>query len=50
MTPQLLALLADLQAFLEGYSDAIDGDDGQPAPNEAMALVTRIKLLTGELP
>jgi hypothetical protein len=41
---RLEADLAECQEYLERhYMDVVDGDDGRPAPNEAMRLVSMIK-------
>ncbi len=34
--------LLECREFLEGYSDVVDGDYGEPEPNRAMQLVTMI--------
>lgn len=39
---RLEALLADCAEFLDGYSDVVDGDYGEPAPNAAMSLLSAI--------
>jgi hypothetical protein len=35
-------LLERCAAFLDGYSDVVDGDYGVPEPNEAMRLLSAI--------
>lgn len=34
--------------YLEDYSDVVDGDYGEPAPNRAMNLLSRVKAALGE--
>ena len=36
-------LLERCAEFLDGYSDVVDGDYGEPEPNAAMRLLTAIK-------
>jgi hypothetical protein len=33
--------------YLKQHYDTVDGDDGQPLPNEAMRLATEIKYVLG---
>ena len=40
---EMMDLLVDIQDFLEGQEDVVDGDYGAPAPNRAMVLNMRIK-------
>jgi len=35
-------LLERCAAFLDGYSDVVDGDYGEPEPNKAMRLLSEI--------
>jgi hypothetical protein len=35
-------LLERCAAFLDGYSDVVDGDYGEPEPNKAMRLLSAI--------
>lgn len=35
-------LLERCAEFLDGYSDVVDGDYGEPEPNEAMSLLSEI--------
>ena len=37
---KLEAVLDDLLEFVDEYSDVVDGDDGDPEPNQAMSLIT----------
>jgi hypothetical protein len=43
-------LLDECLEFLDRYADVVDGDYGQPMPNDAMALQTRIEMVLGRLP
>lgn len=47
-----IAILEDLLdravEFADGYVDVVDGDYGQPEPNEAMRLVAAIREVMGE--
>lgn len=38
-----LAVLQEVADFLEGYSDVIDGDEGEPRPNKAMILLQQVE-------
>jgi len=38
----LEADLLECREYLEGHSDVIDGDYGEPAPNKAMRLISMI--------
>jgi len=40
---ELECAIQDALAFIENFSDVVDGDDGQPEPNEAMSLVTYLE-------
>lgn len=42
-------LLCDIQDFLDNYVDVNDGDDGQPVPNKAMRLYSRVVTALNEL-
>jgi hypothetical protein len=35
----LESVLQEMMEFVENYSDVIDGEDGQPEPNQAMSLL-----------
>jgi tetrahydromethanopterin S-methyltransferase subunit B len=37
---KLEAVIDDLMEFVDEYSDVVDGDDGDPEPNQAMSLIT----------
>jgi hypothetical protein len=39
---ELEQLLDDLEEFLDDHQDVNDGADGQPVPNRAMSLYTRL--------
>lgn len=41
--PDMAGMLLDLLEYLDGHSDVVDGDYGQPAPNKAMRLVQEIE-------
>lgn len=36
---RLKSVLQECHEFIESYADVVDGDDGQPEPNEAMSLL-----------
>jgi len=40
---KLEELLERCAEFLDGYSDVVDGDYGQPEPNKAMSLLSSIR-------
>ncbi len=44
---ELEDLLHDALTFLDDQADIVDGDDGQPAPNEAMSLAGAIRQAMG---
>lgn len=39
----VIDVLNDCAEFLDNYSDVNDGDDGQPVPNRAMSLMSRVE-------
>lgn len=36
---RLEGTIQELMEFIENFSDVVDGDDGQPEPNQAMYLI-----------
>lgn len=44
---ELHDLLDEVQDFLDGQVDVVDGDYGQPKPNRAMQLVIEIERVRG---
>jgi len=44
---ELEDLLKDALAVLDDQADIVDGEDGQPAPNEAMSLACAIRQAMG---
>jgi hypothetical protein len=42
MDPRLAALLDEIEEFLDGQQDVVDGDDGVPQPNRAMLLLATL--------
>ena len=36
---RLEGTIQELIEFIENFSDVVDGDDGQPEPNQAMSLL-----------
>ncbi len=53
MTPDLKAEILDVlnetMSEIDNYVDVVDGDDGQPAPNWAMSLTSRIEELMAKV-
>lgn len=46
---RLRSVLQECHDFVDKYADVVDGDDGQPEPNEAMSLLGLINdALDGE--
>jgi len=46
---RLRSVLQECHDFVDKYADVVDGDDGQPEPNEAMSLLGLINYaLDGE--
>jgi len=41
--------IQELIEFVEHYSDVIDDEDGQPAPNQAMSLLSMAQEVLGDL-
>jgi len=41
-------LLEEIRDFLDNYTDVRDGDDGQPRPNAAMTLHSRVSALLSQ--
>jgi hypothetical protein len=39
---ELIELLHRCAEFIDGYSDVVDGDYGEPEPNKAMRLLSKI--------
>ena len=42
--------LRGLREELEEFMDVVDGDDGEPAPNDAMRIATEIDEVLGDTP
>ena len=42
-SPELLAVLHEVEIYLSERSDVIDGDYGQPAPNAEMVLLAEVQ-------
>ena len=54
MTPErkleiILAALQECQEYFDDNSDVVDGDDGQPAPNEEMYMSMMIDNVLREI-
>jgi hypothetical protein len=45
---KLEAVLDEVEDFLEGQVDVVDGSYGEPAPNRAMSLMTEIQEARGK--
>jgi hypothetical protein len=43
--PQWEDLLDEIDAYLEGHEDILDGSDGEQLPNKAMSLLTSLRYL-----
>lgn len=46
---EMFTLLVDVAAVLDNYEDVIDGADGQPVPNRAMAMLREVETLLAEI-
>jgi hypothetical protein len=47
---QLECLLEEIHEWLDDQLDVVDGDDGEPRPNQAMQFSTAIDLAMGRRP
>jgi hypothetical protein len=43
LTGEILDTLVECLEFLDNYVDVVDGDYGEPAPNRAMSLSSRVE-------
>lgn len=41
--PEMLAVLHEIESFLDDRADVIDGDYGQPKPNREMTLLVEVR-------
>ena len=46
---RLEGTIQELMEFIENFSDVVDGDDGQPEPNQAMYLIIMAQNVLDEL-